>query len=96
MLLVFFHEVTQDFVLFELAVLLLLSLEVVDLNLDLADLLTSLFFLFAGVLDIFVALAHLLFKLCNLVNLIVGHSQGSPIVGGLHKNLTDQLFTLFD
>ena len=60
LLFVFFDQVTEDLVLFKFGVLLLLPLQVGDLYLDFADLLALLFLIFSGILNVLVALAHLL------------------------------------
>lgn len=69
--------------------LIFLALEVVDLDLDLANLFPLLFFVFTGILDILVTLTDLLFQLSNLVDLIVSHSKGSTVVRCLLEDLGD-------
>jgi hypothetical protein len=78
--LVLLHKVSEDLVLFKLAVLLLLSSEVGDLNFDPSDLFALALLFFPCVLNIFVALADLLLELGDLVHLVVSHSQGCSVV----------------
>ena len=94
LLFVFFDQVTQDLVLIQNRVLLLLSLQVSDLDLDFADLLPLLFFVLPRVLHVLVALTNLLLQLGNLIHLIVCHSESSTVIGSLFEDLRDKLLAL--
>jgi hypothetical protein len=92
---IFLHKVSEDFIFFKLAVLLLLPLKVIYLDLNLANLVPGLFLILSSILNILVALADLLLELGDLVHFIVGHPQGCSVVGGFLEDLRDQLFTFF-
>ena len=70
--------------------------QVRDLHTDLLDLLILLFLLFSLQGYLVIALLSFLLESIDLVHLIVGHPECSPILTSLVKDLTDKLLAFLD